>query len=359
MSKLTYLTLSDFHIGHPKVSSEFLLDNFEKYLVKHYKHIKNVDVIFIAGDVTDKPLMSGGADYTMLTVWFIKLASFCKKHDIMLVVMRGTISHDGKTLESFSKMITDMTDVKYEYVDTIKVLTINDTNVLLVPDNTHDDGIEVEGYIEKHILSKGIKLHVAIVHRAFHFQLPIETDESLNMDFWLKHIKYYTHVAHIHTPMTYKRIIGQGSFDRLTHGQEEIKGGIITYLGGTNNRWVFLENENAKVFKRLTFNTIDVPKMIKMIKGYKLGSFIEIVLPKEELRNFNRRTLLNFVKGYGVTFASKKGVEDNGKVLVRKKIEEFDLSPSSIKKLLLKRLPKDMLEDGKLELDTLYTDMRI
>jgi len=358
METLNYLVVSDIHLGHPKVPSEKILEHFDNFLKTYHKHLKVLDVIFVLGDITDKPLMNGSHDHNMVTLWFIRLISFAKKNGIEVVMIRGTISHDGKGLESFSKIIEDISEAKYTYVDTIKVLTIKKHNVLIIPDNTHKHGEDVEKYVKTNFLDKGINIDISMVHRAFNFQLPFPMEESLNMDFWLKLTKYYIHVGHIHTPMTYKRIIGQGSFDRLTHGQEEIKGAVMTYIGHTP-RWIFLENKLATTFRRLRFEKVDIPLMVKRVKELRLGSFIEIQLPSDELRIFNKRVLHNYTHGYNITFASSDDSVTSNKVLVYKSIEEYDLSPENVRKMLLKRMDEEKVDEAKDVLTSVYREMRV
>jgi len=358
MKRINYLTISDIHFGHPRVKSIDILKHFDWFIKEYFRFIKDVDVFFIVGDITDKPLVNGTVDNTAVTAWFLLLVSFAKKHNIKIVVVRGTISHDGKGLETFSSLIEDREDVDYTYIDIIRVITIKGFNILIVPDNTHKTGLEVEKYVEEHILKKGITVDIAMVHRAFHFQLPIEMDESLDMAFWLNNVKHYIHVAHIHTPMTYERIIGQGSFDRLQFGQEETKGAVLTYISPENKRWVFLENKKATIFKRLSYEKVDIPLMLKDIKKYEAGAFIEIVLPKEELKHFNKKALLQFSKGYSVSFSNTTKIKED-KILTQKKVKEYDLSPNNIKKILVERLPKDMKNEASLELEKIYKTMRI
>lgn len=358
VNNLNYLVISDIHIGHPRVPSKNIVDNFNTFILTYHKHLKELDVFFILGDITDKPLMSGTHDHDMLTMWFIRLIAYAKKNNIEIVVIRGTISHDGKGLESFANMITSISDVKYTYIDTISVITRNGMNVLIIPDNTHKEGKEVEEEVYKKFISKGVVLDIAMVHRAFNFQLPITLDESLNESFWLDNIKHYIHVGHIHTPMTYGRIIGEGSFDRLTHGQEEIKGGVMSYVNPKNSRWVFLENKQATIFKRLMFKVVDIPKMVKEIKKYKPGSFLEIVLPANELKHFNKRVLLVLVTEYEISF-KKDSEQSEIKLIVSKPLKEYDLTPSSVKKLLLERVEIDYKPNAEKELELAYKTMNV
>jgi len=356
MKKLNYLTISDIHFGHPKVTAKDILEHYDNFILEHYKVLKTLDVIFVLGDVTDKPLLNGSQDHNIVTLWFTRLVMFCKKYDIELILIRGTLSHDGKGLESFSTLIKNLADIKFRYIDTISVITINNLNIVIVPDNTHKHGNDVEEYVMSNFISKGVSLDIAMVHRGFHFQMPIHLDENLNMDFWLKHIKNYIHVGHIHTPATYNRIIGQGSFDRLNQGQEEIKGAVLTYIG-YNNRWIFLENAKATTFKRLHFDNISISTIVKAIKKYRENSFIEIVLPKDKLKNFDKRELLTLVKKYNIVFKNKDSNKED-KVIVSKKIKEYDLSPLNIKNLLLKRVNKHYEKDASIILEEIYVNMK-
>jgi len=354
MKNLSYLTISDIHFGHPRVGADSILEHFEKFLITHNKHLKHLDMFVVLGDVTDKPLLNGSHDHSVTTAFFTMLVGYANKNNIHIMLVRGTLSHDGLGLESFATMVKELTDTSFEYIDEISLTTFKGYTILVVPDNTHKHGEEVESYIKEHYSKVSIDL--AFVHRSFHFQLPFHLESSLNMDYFLDKVKYYIHVGHIHKPLTYRRIIGQGSFDRLTHGQEEIKGAVVTYLTNTGNRWVFLENKHATIFKRLSYKKIDIPKILKDIKKHVLSSHLEILLPSLEMKVLDKKAILQFTKGYNVSFKSNdEDDEENDVILYKPNIDAIDLTPQSIYKTLVERTDDDVEE----ELKNVYKDMKV
>jgi DNA repair exonuclease SbcCD nuclease subunit len=62
-------------------------------------------------------------------------------------------------------------------------------------------------------------------------------------------VRHLIFIGHVHTFSQYERIIAQGSFDRLSHGQEEPKGHVRAVVYQNGEREVtFVENTGAKKF---------------------------------------------------------------------------------------------------------------
>ena len=76
------------------------------------------------------------------------------------------------------------------------------------------------------------KVDYAVMHGQFDYQLPKHITGMPRHDSqkYLDIVKHYIFIGHIHTHSVYDRIIAQGSFDRLTHGQEEPKGYVVSIV---------------------------------------------------------------------------------------------------------------------------------
>jgi DNA repair exonuclease SbcCD nuclease subunit len=129
------------------------------------------------------------------------------------------------------------------------------------------------------------QVDLAIMHGAFDYQLPVISDDSHNFKAYNDIVKYYINIGHVHTFTTKGKVIAQGSFDRLTHGEEEPKGGVEVVIrkDGTKDLF-FIENKNAKIFKTIKITTTDneksVAKINKLVSVLPLGSYVRIKAKK-------------------------------------------------------------------------------
>lgn len=71
-----------------------------------------------------------------------------------------------------------------------------------------------------------------------------------NSDEYLKLVKYYIFIGHIHIFSSKDRIIAQGSFDRLAHGEEGPKGHArAVVINEKEKEFFFCENKLARIYK--------------------------------------------------------------------------------------------------------------
>jgi hypothetical protein len=164
--------------------------------------------------------------------------------------------------------------------------------ILYVPDEATESAETTLKFIKNQMIDLGInKVDIAIMHGMFGFQLNnIVTTQTHNESDYLDMVNYYIHIGHIHTHNKYARIIAQGSFDRLAHGEEEEKGAILATVDKASNvsSYEFIVNKTAKIFK-----TINIPKhytieealdrLDKQILKYPEDSFIRIKAPKNHI----------------------------------------------------------------------------
>jgi hypothetical protein len=106
--------------------------------------------------------------------------------------------------------------------------------------------------------------------------------------------------------------LAQGSFDRLTHGEEESKGGMLMILDPVDgNKFFFLENKKAKIFKTITLKLADVDRCLesidKQLLKIPINSYIRIKARKDHgvYQAFEELKLR-----YPLYHLSKKSLED-------------------------------------------------
>lgn len=344
--KLKYLVLSDIHLGHNINKAEFIIENLHKFFSKYKKELKNLDIIFLAGDIFDKLLVTSGRDFLLATEYLTYLILYCKKHNIKLRILEGTPSHDWKQSKVISTIVEKFEiDIDYKYIDTLEIEYIDQykCHILYIPDeykNKASDTLkEVKKLMKQQKLSQ---VDIAIMHGQFTYQLPgITLESSHNEQEYLNLVKYYISIGHIHTHSVFERIIAQGSFDRLAHGEEEDKGGVVIELNPLlGNTFSFLPNKDAMVFKTYDFSKEDLETIIKILdkdyKSYKPYSNIRLALASDEMINKSMKTLKERYPKLTLKFIKKK-TEENQKINlldIDVHIDSFQITKENIQELM-------------------------
>ena len=232
-----------------------------------------LDIIFIAGDLFDTLMDMSGGEIHEIQIWAGRLMYFCARHDIRLRVLEGTPSHDWKQAKTLNT-VAQLTEhpLNFRYIDSLEIETIEDLgnlNILYVPDEWSSSTELTLKQVKELLYSKGlVDVDIAIMHGAFSYQMKHipGKHQTHNEAEYLSLVRYYISIGHIHSFSVCDRIIAQGSFDRLAHGEEEAKGGVVITLDPSNeNSFVFIENKGAKGFKTITLKSKDLDKCYKQI----------------------------------------------------------------------------------------------
>lgn len=294
---ITYLVLSDIHLGKRGRTSEILkaLRWFFSAENKNYALIKSCDIIFLAGDLFDKAISLKDVEIADIFDFIFELMDFCKRHGIILRVLEGTTSHDfhqSRILDVIFKNNFKDSDFDFAYIDKIKaeVFSIKgeEFSVLYIPDNygkgAADNLREAKRWLKNFNLEK---FNAGIYHGFFDFQLPPNTSEAIahNVKEHMDIVDGYICIGHDHSHKLQKRVIVQGSFDRLAHGEESKKGGVLcSYVPAcgeypSRSSFTFIENKKAKIYKTLTFKNPDHDVSLK-----QLADELEKIPPSSNIR---------------------------------------------------------------------------
>lgn len=268
---ISYLVLSDVHLGHKKNTTTEIIENLNIYFEHFNKKsiFSKIDVIFIAGDLFDSLLSLADTNISEIFIFIYRLSCFCSKNKIKLRILEGTPSHDwGQSfiLNIINKVSSDELDAKY--VDTLSIEDIDDLglSVLYVPDEwTNDPKVTFKQVTSIMKTQKKTKVDICIMHGCFNYQinnLPGNFLSHTESDY-LGITNYFISIGHFHSFSVFDRIICQGSFDRLAHNEEEPKGGVLLTIGN-NPGFVFIENKKAK-----TYLTLDIDDKKTLSKTYK------------------------------------------------------------------------------------------
>lgn len=356
IESIVYLVASDLHLGHRKTPTKEIIDHFQ-YLLESYDNKSDLDIIFLAGDVFDRLLEYPSDESSQITLWAGYLLNYCHKYQIKLRILEGTSIHDfgqSKIFETVSTVLqkSQSLNVDCRYICSISVEVMEDLelSILYIPDNTYHDTDLIYQEVLKTLQSKHMtQVDIGIFHGQFRYQLPGKVDPSISHieSRYLEIVRYYINIGHIHTFMVYERIIGQGSFDRLAHSEEEPKGMVqcIINKGGESSYW-FIENRSAKVYKTILLRKEPIETAIKLIekklKKIPFGSHIRLKMNRDHPLVVGFRSLKDHFPDYHWT---KVFIEEERDVESKAfNIEEYKpivLSKENTKGLLLDLLVKN------------------
>lgn len=285
---LKYLVISDVHLGGRTTTATEILAHLTAYFedFRSTGRFVDLDLIFIAGDLFDDTIEFASDVLGEFLPWFARFLEWCARHDIVVRILEGTPRHDrmqSQTLSHIAKMTKIPVDLKYIPDLSIERLERFNLNVLYVPDECRHTAEavrrDVEGLLAEHQLDQ---VDIAIMHGMFKYQLgTIPMNSKVHEEDWyLRRVKHYLNIGHVHTHSQYSRILAQGSFDRLKHGEEEAKGAILVERL-PSREWVhhFVENPQAKLYKTIAvkgtleqaLKTID-----KTVRTLPAGSYVRI-----------------------------------------------------------------------------------
>lgn len=256
--------------------------------------LSKVDILFIAGDLFDGPVSFNNEDIGIVNIWVARLLHKCKRYNICLRVLEGTPSHDMGQSKIFTNLNQILfkgdTGVDLQYVKTLSVEYIErfGINVLYVPDewnhDNHDTYIEVKSILK----NKGLdSVDFAVMHGQFEYQLADVVKKHVKHDssLYLEIVKHLVFIGHVHKHSSMDRIYSHGSFDRLSHNEEEAKGFIYaTVRKDGSYQCEFIENKTARVYKTVKCTSEDTEanmlKIDKVAAKLPSGSFIRIMADK-------------------------------------------------------------------------------
>lgn len=317
IDRIKYLTISDIHLGHNKNKTREIIDNIDKFLYVN-NDFKDLDIIFIAGDLFDTLLDLSNDEISMIMGCLSKLMWFCGVNNIKLRILKGTPSHDwnqSKVAESVYKL--SRVNIDFKYIDTLFIEYVKDLqlHILYVPDEWTSSTELTFNQVQQLLKDNNIEqVDIAIMHGMFNYQLrnvPGNIQKHNEADY-LNIVKHYINIGHIHTYSHYERIIAQGSFDRLSHGEEEPKGGVVCEITSDHNDiFYFIENKTAKIYKTIELKSKDlessIKKIDKIVTKLPVESYVRIKANKDHplYSAFD-----NLKLKYPFVYFSKTSIED-------------------------------------------------
>lgn len=254
---LKAISISDIHLGHSKVIPDVMHENLKKVVYPHLN--EELDILFIVGDFFDCLLdMNGQAGWISYRI-IAELIELAKEHKFLIRVVRGTFSHDRMQNQFF---LTEPEpsylgkDLLVRVFDTVSIEYIHsyDINVLYVPDDLPcDNALEVvkSKISEAQLNSVDIALNHGYFQHMLPSGIPHEPPNTFRAEDFDTLVKGFVLNGHIHQASVYRKVISNGSFERLCHGEEEPKGFFVIYYNTDTGEasHEFHENQYATTFK--------------------------------------------------------------------------------------------------------------
>jgi DNA repair exonuclease SbcCD nuclease subunit len=356
-SELKIASLSDVHLGHPNTHTTSILKNLYDTFPDS-SETGDLDIIFIVGDLFDRSLVLHDPVVNDIKRWMYRLLRLCKKRDIALRILEGTPSHDRRQSKMFEiSNIEGKFDVDLQYVDTLSIEYISkfDIHILYVPDEwaheTDDVWMQVTALLQRYQLTQ---VDFTLLHGAMDYQLPefVKSPKHVT-DRYLSITKKAVFVGHVHKPSQRQHLFAHGSFSRLAHGEEEAKGHWrCTFTNSGDNKYTFVENVNAAVYKTIDCNEMNIDAAMSKLDVASIlpdKSNIRIVAERGNVI-FNsldtlRRKYPHVRWTTDMSDDRKTTTQSNLLVDLRSQYQPIQLTAQNLKPILLERIRPQIVDD--------------
>jgi DNA repair exonuclease SbcCD nuclease subunit len=350
-SELHIAEFSDVHLAHPKTPTVEILNNLRRAF-PDTEETGKIDLLFIAGDLFDGLMTLEDPDVVEIKLWIHQLLRMCKRRDIVVRVLEGTPSHDWKQSKTLFNPINENAligaDIKYVETLSIEYIERFGINVLYVPDewtpDPNDTWLQTLQLLKSHGLEQ---VDYAVMHGNFTYQLPaVAKIPSHVPERYLSIVKKYIFIGHVHRSSRYERILASGSFDRLSHGEEDPKGHWrVTVRDNGNDDVVFVENKGAKTYRTIDCTGLTIEEALKRCEiahELKDGSHIRVAAAKTD----PILTSLNVLRSDYPTMHWTSTVTETSTVLANRLVDlrstftQLNITRDNIEELVMERLRK-------------------
>lgn len=268
------MSISDVHLGRGRIDPSVIPNHLRQEFLPHLTD--EVDLLCISGDFFDRPLVLGSQAANEAIMLIHEIVNLSEQHDFLIRIIRGTTLHDRKQNWYFNvpnvskdrhgnERVKIYDDIEVEFIKGL------DVSMLYIPDDLPHQDVLVA--VQNKLAACGIsRVTFCMHHGYFNYLLPknipIKPHNTLNEDLLEGMVEGCILNGHVHTASTYKRIINNGSFDRLAHNEEEKKGFFkIQYDPDTKKTsYQFIENKQATIFKTIDVCNVDVEKATQLVR---------------------------------------------------------------------------------------------
>jgi len=327
---ISYIVVSDIHLGHQKTPTKHIVINLLSNLLTEENKV--LDIIFIAGDIFHRLLDLNSNDSHEIIYFFRSLLHYCSINNIKLRVLEGTPSHDWQQSKILLRL-NDTCDLKYINILDIEYMPDLNINILYIPDEWNNDHSSIEKEINAKLIEYNIsKVDIAIMHGQFKYQTlgKMHVGFYYNEEYFNNIVKYYIHIGHYHTYSYNGKIIAEGSFDRLSHGEEEDKGYVKAYIDNNICNYEFIINKNAFIYKTINVRKgMTLKKLDDIIFNLPIGSHVRLLMSRDNEFNVNYSEISLRYIGYNIKRLIKEDTENKISVNYILENDEIDFNTDS------------------------------
>lgn len=320
ISKLNILEMGDIHLGHRRTSTHHIIENLNKVL-NDTAMMTQTDLFIIAGDLFDRLLPLSNPDVSLCHRWIHRLFAVCHRYDITLRVLEGTPSHDNRQPSMMLDVLSATgIEVDFKYVDTLSIEYIEkfDTRILYIPDEWNPSCDKTLEEVKDLMTDQGLtQVDFAVMHGQFDCQLPehlLKIIPHHNSKAYLDLVKYLIYIGHVHTSSVHDRIIAAGSFDRLSHGEEEDKGYTFTTVFESGQfDLTFKVNEHAKKYVTYNYQGSELGDTLadlkRRLQDLPDDSYVRVKLHSKDPLAQSTSQLVKEYPQFHLTFVTEKAVK--------------------------------------------------
>lgn len=306
-NELKVVAAGDFHFGNPRLQGEDLYHRLRIYL---YPELEHAQLLLLTGDIYNQLVtVSSNANYYVFR--FIRdIFAISAQTGMQIRILHGTYSHDRDQVRSLGSLAFEKTRVKV--INNIEGEVLTDwlptpsepLKILYVPDNLqYKNSDEVVEHIKDVYTCLGWdKADLILGHGAFAHALNCAAEHMPPCTYTIEQFKPLVTdtgiivMGHIHTPSHRANVYYCGSFDRMSHGEEENKGFYV--FTRKDDRWSSRFCVNKESYKFITItpqgNTVDertadlTAKLHQAFEPEKSG-WVRVIYDEPELRGIYQR----------------------------------------------------------------------
>lgn len=274
---MKFLWSSDQHTLHNKTPTKHILQNMSHFLMKAH-NLSETNLVMFGGDFMDRLVETNNGDFLKVLEWSDKFLAECAKENVIVRFLEGTTSHDWEQQKHFRLKLFPNLNAKYVNTLSIEIIPeLDNLSILYVPDNL--SGSHTPDKIWELALDELAKHHLTsvdfvMIHGGFRHQLPEKGWRHAHMiERWKTIVNYAIFAGHIHIPCIREKDLFycSGSFDRIRHGEEHPKGGLVGTLDKVSKKLniEFWENKRAMPYVTLKLSPEwDLERTVTYITGF-------------------------------------------------------------------------------------------
>lgn len=275
--------ISDIHLFHPRNPTEEILEKLEKHVFS-----LDVDLLIFVGDIFDNLASLFNSPVWMVFDFARKLVRWAEETNTVVRILKGTHRHDWNQNMIFEVTRKSMGSTMVAIRDLVEVEHIPSLglDLLYVPDNYSPTAESTYKIVQDTVKNTPDgKVDIVCMHGAFDYQMVgiAESVHTHSSEAYSELARCMVVCGHVHQSSVHGNILVQGSFDRLSHNDEDKKGYFISTVYPKESSFTteFVVNEDAKLYRSVVITGMPVEegirKVLKTAETLPDGSFIRIV----------------------------------------------------------------------------------